>query len=103
MTKSTKGTKASTDTTNVIEIESPKWNSKYEKCTECGTTDLKHYSGGSCTRCYTEKRNEKLGLGKYNKETQERKLERTNARIEKLENELKELKAQKKELSKISA
>ncbi len=40
---------------------SGEWYPGYPKgCTECKGTDRKHYSGGKCTRCYTEARNKRL-------------------------------------------
>lgn len=99
--KSTKAPKA--EVVELVKEERHEWGGKHACCKECGTTELKHYSGGSCTRCYTEARNKKLGLGTYNPETRARKLERVEARMEKLEAELAELRAKKAELSKKSA
>lgn len=100
-------TATDTDTDNVVPIkdETPRheWGGKHAECTECGTTALKHYSGGQCTRCYTEKRNAKLGLGKYNPETNARRLERLTAKADKLQAQLSEVRAQMKELEKKSA
>lgn len=73
-------------------------NGKYAACKECGETTHKHYSGGSCTRCYTERRNKRLGLGKYNPEMARRKAERVEVRINRMEAKLAELKAQRDEL-----
>ncbi len=97
-----------TEDTNVVPIETKEteryeWGGKYAECTECHETTRKHYSGGQCTRCYTEKRNAKLGLGKYNPETNARRLERLTAKEEKLVAQLSELRVQMRELSKKSA
>lgn len=67
------------------------WNSKYEKCVECGTTERKHYSGGSCTRCYTDRRNERLGIGKFSSENIEKKMQYNERKIMELKYKLKEL------------
>ena len=67
------------------------WNSKYEKCVECGTTERKHYSGGSCTRCYTIRRNKRLGIGTFSTENVEKKMEYTDRKIQELKYKLKEL------------
>lgn len=75
------------------------WNTKYEACTECKGTERKHYSGGLCTHCYTQQRNARLKLHTYNPETQARKLEKLDVRIQRMEAELKKLKAQRKELT----
>ena len=31
------------------------WSRIYDKCTECNTTDRKHYGGGLCYACYKRK------------------------------------------------
>ena len=67
------------------------WSSKYEKCKECGTTERKHYSGGSCTRCYTQRRNARLGIGTFSSENIEKKMEYTDRKIQELKYKLKEL------------
>lgn len=115
MSTKTKSNKAQTETkTEVVEapIETPvvteettenKWHSKYDACKECNETTHKHYSGGSCTRCYTIRRNQKLGLGLFNPETQTRKLEKLDDRIAKAEASLASLKASRKELQKIAS
>lgn len=28
------------------------WSRNYQSCTECSTTEAKHYGGGLCSRCY---------------------------------------------------
>ena len=29
------------------------WSCKYNKCVQCGTTDIKHYAKGLCKKCYS--------------------------------------------------
>lgn len=77
----------SLDLNNVRKI----WNSKYEQCKECGTTERKHYSGGSCTRCYTTRRNARLGIGTFSSENIEKKMEYTDRKIQEMKYKLKEL------------
>lgn len=67
------------------------WNSKYEKCVKCKTTERKHYSGGLCTRCYTEKRNKRLGIGTFSSENIEKKMQYNERKIMELKYKLKEL------------
>lgn len=67
------------------------WNSKYEQCVECGTQERKHYSGGSCTRCYTTRRNARLGIGTFSSESITKKLEYNNRKIQEMKYKLKEL------------
>ena len=93
-TTATVETEETSETTAPTPQVKHEWGGKYAECTQCGGTERKHYSGGLCTRCYTEKRNEKLGLGTHNKETQARKAERLAERIARMEDQLKELKAQ---------
>lgn len=67
------------------------WNSKYEQCKECGTTERKHYSGGSCTRCYTTRRNERLGIGTSSPQSLEKRVQYCDRKIEELKYKLKEM------------
>lgn len=67
------------------------WNSKYEQCVECGTTERKHYSGGSCTRCYTTRRNERLGIGTFSTTSITKKMEYNERKIQEMKYKLKEL------------
>lgn len=75
------------DLSNVKKV----WNTKYEKCVVCDTTERKHYSGGQCTRCYTTARNERLGIGTFSNESVEKKIQYNTRKIEELKYKLKEL------------
>ena len=85
--------KKNVETVETLDLSDVKkvWNSKYEKCVECGTTERKHYSGGSCTRCYTVRRNQRLGIGTFDSSNIEKKIEYTDRKIQEMKYKLKEL------------
>ena len=90
MSKAQKKNNTDVETLDLSDVKKV-WNSKYEKCVECGTTERKHYSGGSCTRCYTTRRNERLGIGTFSTENIEKKMEYNNRKIQEMKYKLKEL------------
>ena len=74
------------------------WSEKHPKCGTCGLTERKRYSGSSCTKCYTEARNERLGIGKDSPEARAKRAQRLEDKILTLEAQLKMAKAELKEL-----
>lgn len=93
MSKNSAAQKPNTTDVETLDLSDVKkvWSSKYEQCKECGTTERKHYSGGSCTRCYTTRRNARLGIGTFSSENIEKKMEYNNRKIEEAKYKLKEL------------
>lgn len=82
------------------------WYPGHKACKDCGETDRKHYSGGSCTRCYTIARDKRLieaGLKEdptvKRQEREKLKAQREELRLEKA----KERAARAKERSKKAA
>jgi 5-methylcytosine-specific restriction endonuclease McrA len=45
-----------------------KWNRRYDACTQCGSTDRKHYGGGLCALCYQRRWTAAAGGRRWSKE-----------------------------------
>lgn len=90
MTKAQKKNSTDVETLDLSDVQKV-WSTKYAQCKECGTTERKHYSGGSCTRCYTTRRNARLGIGTFSSENIEKKMEYMDRKIQEMKYKLKEL------------
>jgi tRNA(Ile2) C34 agmatinyltransferase TiaS len=74
------------------------WSPKHPKCKTCGKKELKRYSGSSCSKCYTEARNARLGIGKDSPEAAAKRLKTLETKVTETEMLLAALKAELKKL-----